>query len=60
MIKECRYEDRMVVLKDLKKDGFLDCEKYRLNKSRKNSVGVSAKYIVIKLSKDEDIEKNNN
>lgn len=51
MIKEGGYEDRNIVLKELKKAGFLDCEKDRLTRSRKNSVGVNTEYIVIKLPK---------
>ena len=51
MIKEGGYEDRKIVLKELKKAGFLDCEKDRLTRSRKNSVGVDTEYIVIKLPK---------
>lgn len=51
MIKEGGYEDRKIVQKELKKAGFLDCEKDRLTRSRKNSVGVDTNYIVIKLPK---------
>ena len=60
MIKEGGYEDRMVILKELKKAGFLDCEKDRLTRSRKNSVGVDTNYIVIKLPKDEDKKGSDN
>lgn len=60
MIKEGGYEDRKIVLKELKKAGFLDCEKDRLTRSRKNSVGVNTKYIVIKLPKDKEIKEENN
>lgn len=52
MIKEGGYEDRKVVLKELKKAGLLDCEKDRLTRSRQNSVGVLTEYVVIKLSKE--------
>nr|WP_243207848.1 hypothetical protein [Paeniclostridium hominis] len=51
MIKEGGYEDRKIVLKELKKAGFLDCEKDRLTRSRNNSAGVEINYIVIKLPK---------
>ena len=54
MIKEGGYEDRKIVLKELKKAGFLDCEKDRLTRSRKNSVGVDTEYVVIKLPKDKE------
>ena len=60
MIKEGGYEDRKIVLKELKKAGFLDCEKDRLTRSRKNSVGVNTEYIVIKLPKDKEIKEENN
>ena len=60
MIKEGGYEDRKIVLKELKKAGFLDCEKDRLTRSRKNSVGVDTEYIVIKLPKDKEIKEENN
>ena len=56
MIKEGGYEDRKIVLKELKKAGFLDCEKDRLTRSRKNSVGVDTEYVVIKLPKDKEIK----
>ncbi|MDU6483049.1 DUF927 domain-containing protein [Paeniclostridium sordellii] len=51
MIKEGGYEDKKVVLKELKKAGVLDCEKDRLTRSRNNSVGVKTDFIVIKLFK---------
>ena len=57
MIKEGGYEDRMVVLKELKKAGFLDCDKDRTTRTRKNSVGVKTKYIVIKLPKDKETKE---
>ena len=60
MIKEGGYEDRKIVLKELKKAGFLDCEKDRLTRSRKNSVGVNTEYIVIKLPKEKEIKEENN
>lgn len=57
MIKEGGYEDRKIVLKELKKAGFLDCEKDRLTRSRNNSAGVETNYIVIKLPKKIDQNK---
>lgn len=56
MIKEGGYEDVKVVLRELKTAGFLDCDKDRTTRTRKNSLGVKTKYIVIKLPKDKEIE----
>ena len=54
MMKEGGYEDRKIVQKELKKAGFLYCEKDRLTRSRKNSVGVNTNYVVIKLPKEDE------
>lgn len=56
MIKEGGYEDRKIVLKELKKAGFLECERDRLTRSRNNSIGVLTDYIVIKLPKEDKSE----
>lgn len=57
MIKEGGYEDVKVVLRELKTAGFLDCDKDRTTRTRKNGVGVKTKYIVIKLPKDKEIKE---
>ena len=52
MIKEGGYEDKNVVLKELKDAGYLDCEKDRFTRSRKSSLGYTENVYVIKLAKD--------
>lgn len=51
MLVEFKYEDKNVVLKKLKDEGYLDCEKGRLTRKRKNDEGVVSRYYVIKLPK---------
>ena len=53
MINQGGYEDKNVVLKELKDAGYLNCEKDR---SRKNSFGCSEEVYVIKLPKEETKE----
>lgn len=54
MIKQGNYEDKNVVLKELKKNGYLNCEADRLTRSRKNSMGYTEDVYVIVLQKDDD------
>lgn len=49
MLKELEYEDKNVVLKVLKDRHFLECEKDRYTRKRKNQNGVVSNYIVLKL-----------
>lgn len=56
MIKEGGYEDDKVVLKELKKGGFLDCDSDRSTRTRQNSSGVKVEFVVIKLDKYLDQE----
>lgn len=51
MINEGGYEDEKVVLKELKKSGYLDCESDRYTRTRKGNEGKNIDYIVIKLDK---------
>ncbi|WP_297639020.1 DUF927 domain-containing protein [uncultured Clostridium sp.] len=51
MIKQGGYEDKNIVLKELKEAGFLNCEKDRYTRCRKNSLGYSEDFFVIKLDK---------
>ncbi|WWU64751.1 DUF927 domain-containing protein [Clostridium baratii] len=51
MIREGGYEDVKVVLKELKDAGYLDCEKDRYTRSRKNNLGYTENVYVIKLYK---------
>lgn len=53
MIRQGGYEDKNVVLKELKDNGFLNHEKDRFTRSRKNSLGYSEDVYVIKLSKEQ-------
>lgn len=56
MINQGGYEDKNVVLKELKDAGYLNCEKDRYTRSRKNSFGYSEEVYVIKLPKEETKE----
>ncbi|MFR3072295.1 MAG: DUF927 domain-containing protein [Paeniclostridium sp.] len=51
MINEGGYEDEKVVLKELKKGGYLDCEVDRYTRTRRGNEGKKIDYIVIKLDK---------
>lgn len=51
MIKQGGYEDKNIVLKELKEAGYLNCEKDRYTRCRKNSLGYSEDFFVIKLEK---------
>lgn len=53
MLKEGGFEDSTVVLKELKSSGFLNCESDRYTRSRKNKLGTTVEYIVVKLKKDQ-------
>lgn len=60
MIRQGGYEDKNVVLKELRDNGFLNHEKDRFTRSRKNSLGYSEDVYVIKLSKEQmehDVEE---
>ena len=50
MIKEGGFEDKNVVLKELKASGFLNCESDRYTRSRKNEFGTTVDYIVVSLN----------
>lgn len=54
MIEAGGYEDENVVLRELKKGGFLNCEKDRFTRSRKNSLGCNAEFIVVKIPKEKE------
>ncbi|HBF4581482.1 TPA: DUF927 domain-containing protein [Clostridioides difficile] len=51
MINEGGYEDEKIVLKELKKGGYLDCEVDRYTRTRRGNEGKKIDYIVIKLDK---------
>ncbi|EOU1122165.1 DUF927 domain-containing protein [Clostridium perfringens] len=53
MIKQGGYEDKNVVLKELKQNGYLNCESDRFTRSRKNSLGYIEDVYVIKLPKEQ-------
>lgn len=53
MIKQGGYEDKNVVLKELKQNGYLNCESDRFTRSRKNSLGYTEDVYVIKLPKEQ-------
>lgn len=53
MIKQGGYEDKNVVLKELRDNGYLNHEKDRFTRSRKNPLGYSEEMYVIKLPKQE-------
>ena len=51
MIKQGGYEDKNIVLRELKDAGYLNCEKDRYTRCRKNSLGYKEEFFVIKLDK---------
>ena len=51
MIKQGGYEDKNIVLKELKKAKFLNCEKDRFTRCRKNELGYKEDVYVIKIKK---------
>lgn len=53
MIRQGGYEDKNVVLKELRDNGFLNHEKDRFTRSRKNSLGYIEEVYVIKLPKEQ-------
>lgn len=52
MIKQGGYEDKNVVLKELKDNRLLNCEKDRFTRSRKNDLGYQEDFYVVKLPKE--------
>lgn len=52
MIKQGGYEDKNVVLRELKQNGYLNCESDRFTRSRKSPVGYTQEVYVIKLPKE--------
>lgn len=51
-VKQGGFEDKNVVLKELKDNGFLNYEKDRFTRSRKNSLGYIEDVYVVKLPKE--------
>lgn len=49
MIEDGGYEDENVVLRELKNGNFLNCEKDRFTRSRKNSLGCKTEFIIINI-----------
>ncbi|MDY3959611.1 DUF927 domain-containing protein [Romboutsia timonensis] len=49
IVKEGGFEDDKVVLKELKKSGYLDCEKDRYTRKRETQAGIKIPLIVIKI-----------
>ncbi len=49
MLRKGRYEDSSIVLKELKANGFLDCDADRYTRSRKNQNGIRQDVYVLKL-----------
>lgn len=52
IVKEAGFEDKNVVLKELKNKGLLLCDKDRFTRKRKDRDGIRQSVIVIKLNKD--------
>lgn len=52
MVNQGGYEDKNVVLKELKQKKYLNCESDRFTRSRKNSLGYTEDVYVIVLKKD--------
>ncbi|MGL5751057.1 MAG: hypothetical protein ACRCXT_11055 [Paraclostridium sp.] len=53
MIKEGGYEDKNVVLKELRSKGILSCDKDRYTRMRQNDDGILTKFVVLRLPKKE-------
>lgn len=51
MLKEGGFEDKKVVLKELKKKGILDCDKDRYTRKRLGFGSISTSMIVVKLAR---------
>lgn len=51
MLKQGGYEDKNIVLKELKEGGFLNCEKDRYTRTRKNNLGYKTEVIVIRIKR---------
>lgn len=51
MVSELGFEDKNIVLSELKDKGILLCDKDRYTRKRKNSSGIKVQVIVINLSK---------
>ena len=49
IVKEGGFEDDKVVLKELKKSGYLECEKDRYTRKRETQAGIKIPLIVIKI-----------
>lgn len=49
IVKEGGFEDDKVVLKELKKSGYLECEKDRFTRKRETQAGIKIPLIVIKI-----------
>ena len=54
MINQGGYEDKNVVLKELKKSGFLNCEQDRFTRCRKNAFGYKEEVYVIQIEKEKN------
>ena len=50
IVKEGGFEDDKVVLKELKKSGYLECEKDRYTRKRETQAGIKIPLIVVKIS----------
>ncbi|WP_196334113.1 hypothetical protein [Paraclostridium sordellii] len=51
MVKEGGFEDDKVFLKELKKSGYLECEKDRYMRKRETQARINIPLIVIKIPK---------
>lgn len=52
MLKEGGFEDKKIVLKELKKKGILDCDSDRFTRKRIGFGGIAVPMIVIKMSRN--------
>ncbi|HHD2718501.1 TPA: DUF927 domain-containing protein [Clostridium perfringens] len=55
MVKQGGFEDKTVVLKELRDKGFLNHEKDRFTRSRKNTLGYTEDVYVVKLPKEKEV-----
>lgn len=57
IVKEGGFEESKVVLKELKKSGYLDCEKDRYTRKRKTQAGIITSVVVVKIPRGKKKDK---
>lgn len=60
IVKEGGFEESKVVLRELKKSGYLDCEKDRYTRKRKTQAGITTSVVVVKIPIAKKKKRKNN